>query len=125
MKDLHGQAILEYYNGKKDSTLKIHTSYGDPEEMPVEVFFRDELDFTTLENLSLIECKGSVHGDGDDKTAIWCRTKSCGVSDDRKKKCTLNARPGNSNALKMKSVTGNTWIQRGGKFDPASRRCVR
>lgn len=28
--------------------------------MPVAVFFRDELDFSVLENLALIECKGKV-----------------------------------------------------------------
>ncbi len=60
MKDLHGQAILDYYNGDEDATLILHNSYGEPEEMPVAVFFRDELEFTTLEHLGLIECQGEV-----------------------------------------------------------------
>ncbi len=60
MKDVHGQAILDYYKGEKDCQLTIHTSYGEPEEMSVAVFFRDELDFTTLEHLALIECEGKI-----------------------------------------------------------------
>ena len=60
MKDIHGKAILDYYQGKEESSLILHTSYGESEEMPVEVFFRDELDFKTLEHLALIECSGKV-----------------------------------------------------------------
>ncbi|MFK7953902.1 MAG: class I SAM-dependent methyltransferase [Ekhidna sp.] len=60
MKDLHGKAILDYYQGDENASLLIHNNYDEPEEMPAEVFFRDELDFTTLENLALIECKGKV-----------------------------------------------------------------
>lgn len=60
MKDLHGKAIIDYYEGNEAAKLVIHTSYDQPEEMPVEVFFRDALDFTTLENLALIECQGKV-----------------------------------------------------------------
>jgi len=59
-KDLHGKAILDYYHGNQDATLLIHTSYGEPEEMPVEVFFREEPDFSVLENVALLECQGKV-----------------------------------------------------------------
>ena len=60
MKDLHGKAILDYYKGNDEATLILHNSYGDPDEMPVEVFFREEEDLTTLEHLALIESKGRV-----------------------------------------------------------------
>lgn len=62
MKDIHGQAILDYHSGKSDTTLLIHTNYDPdhPEEMPVEAFFRDEMDLTVLENLALIECTGKI-----------------------------------------------------------------
>jgi 2-polyprenyl-3-methyl-5-hydroxy-6-metoxy-1,4-benzoquinol methylase len=59
-KDLHGKAILDYYEGKKEHLLWLHNSYGEPEEMPVEVFFRDAMDFSVLENLALIACRGSI-----------------------------------------------------------------
>jgi len=60
MKDIHGQAILDFYIGEKNRHLLLHNSYGDPEDMPVEVFFRDELDFSTLEHLALIESTGKI-----------------------------------------------------------------
>jgi cyclopropane fatty-acyl-phospholipid synthase-like methyltransferase len=59
LKDLHGQAILDFYKGENHSLL-LHNSYGDPEEMPVEVFFRDDLDFTVIEHLALVECEGRI-----------------------------------------------------------------
>jgi cyclopropane fatty-acyl-phospholipid synthase-like methyltransferase len=60
MKDIHGQAILDYYKGDLEASLLIHNNYDEPEEMPVEVFFREEMDFSVIENLALIECKGKV-----------------------------------------------------------------
>lgn len=60
MKDIQGKAILDYYKGNESATLLIHNNYDDPEEMPVEVFFRESEDLSTLEHLALIECEGSV-----------------------------------------------------------------
>ncbi len=60
MKDIHGQAVIDYFEGNEEATLLLHNSYGDPEEIPAEVFFRTELDFTTLEHLALITCQGKV-----------------------------------------------------------------
>lgn len=60
MKDIHGKAILEYYKGNEDEILMVNNSYGNPEEMPVEIYFRDEIDFSTIEHLALIECEGRI-----------------------------------------------------------------
>lgn len=60
MTDIHGKAILDYYRGNEEATLIVHNSYGALEEMSAEVFFREEEDFTVLEHLALIECKGKV-----------------------------------------------------------------
>ncbi|MEL7148985.1 MAG: class I SAM-dependent methyltransferase [Bacteroidota bacterium] len=60
MNDIHGGAILDYYKQGSADDLILHNSYGEPEEMPVEVFFRDQLDFSTLEHLALIECEGEI-----------------------------------------------------------------
>ncbi|WP_221409102.1 class I SAM-dependent methyltransferase [Reichenbachiella versicolor] len=59
MKDIHGQAIKDYYRGE-ESPLLLYNSYGEPEEMPVEVFFRDEHDFTYLEHLAISACEGKI-----------------------------------------------------------------
>lgn len=58
--DVQGQAILDHYKGVQKGPLLINNTYGDPEEMPVEVFFREEDDLTTLEHLALIECTGNI-----------------------------------------------------------------
>ncbi|MCV9385717.1 methyltransferase domain-containing protein [Reichenbachiella ulvae] len=60
MKDLHGQAILDYYKKEDASPLLLHNSYGETEEMPVEVFFREHEDFTELENTAIGACYGSI-----------------------------------------------------------------
>ena len=60
MKDIHGKAIWDYYNGDLDATLLVHNNYGEPEEMPVEVFFREEEDLTDLEVHALSQCTGSI-----------------------------------------------------------------
>jgi cyclopropane fatty-acyl-phospholipid synthase-like methyltransferase len=60
LKDVQGQAMLDYYAGKEEIKLLIHTSYGEPEDMPVEVFFRELEDFTKLEKLALKNCKGEI-----------------------------------------------------------------
>ena len=58
--DVHGKALLDLFLGKEEVELILHTSYGPPEEMPVEVFFRDKDDFTKLEKFALRHCRGSV-----------------------------------------------------------------
>lgn len=58
--DVQGRALLDYFLGKEEVPLILHTSYGDPEEMPTEVFFREEEDFTKLERFALRHCKGKV-----------------------------------------------------------------
>lgn len=60
MKDIHGKAILDYYKGNEDEILMVNNSYGASEEMPVEIYFRDEIDFSTIEHLALIECEGRI-----------------------------------------------------------------
>lgn len=60
LKDIHGRAIRDYYQKKAPARLTLHTSYGQSEEMPVAVFFREEEDLSVLENLALIECQGKI-----------------------------------------------------------------
>lgn len=55
-----GQALTDYYEHDEAPDLVLHNSYGDPEEMPVEVFFRELEDFTELELSALGLCEGKV-----------------------------------------------------------------
>lgn len=58
--DIYGQALNDFYNNSLQETLWINTSYGDPEEMPVEVFFRSMDEMPDLEIVALEACRGSV-----------------------------------------------------------------
>jgi precorrin-6B methylase 2 len=58
-KDILGQALVDFYNGE-EFPLLVNNKYGDPEEMPVEVFFREKEDLTDLEKAAILHCKGST-----------------------------------------------------------------
>jgi len=58
--DIYGLAIRDYYQNKFTPPLLLNNSYGEPEKMPIEVFFREDEDLSTLEHLALIECRGKV-----------------------------------------------------------------
>jgi len=58
--DIYGEAVKDYYQNQFKAPLFLHNSYGEPEEMPVEVFFREEMDLSTIDHLALIECSGKI-----------------------------------------------------------------
>ncbi|MES2417781.1 MAG: methyltransferase domain-containing protein [Bacteroidota bacterium] len=58
--DVFGLALSDYYKNGKTEILWLHNSYGEPEEMPVDVFFRMEAEMPDLELTALSLCKGKV-----------------------------------------------------------------
>lgn len=61
MRDIYGEALVDFYTlGELREPLLLHSSYGDIDEMPIEVFFRDEDDFPELEHVALALCDGHV-----------------------------------------------------------------
>jgi len=60
--DAYGAALRDFHAlGALEEPLLLHGSYGgDVEEMPVEVFFREEADFPELEHIALALCDGRV-----------------------------------------------------------------
>lgn len=59
--DPYGEALLAaYHQSSIRPPLYLHTSYGDKDEMPVDVFFRTEEDFSELESIALALCDGHV-----------------------------------------------------------------
>ncbi len=61
IRDVYGEALYDYHQlGKLSEPLLLHSSYGDIEEMPVDVFFRDEEDIPELEYIALSLCDGKV-----------------------------------------------------------------
>lgn len=60
-RDVYGEALYDFQvlQELKDPLL-LHSSYGDIEEMPVDIFFRDETEFPELEHIALALCDGYV-----------------------------------------------------------------
>ncbi len=60
-RDVYGEALYDFHAlGTLKEPLLLHSSYGDIEEMPIEVFFREEEDFPELEHIALALCDGHV-----------------------------------------------------------------
>lgn len=60
MIDIHGQAILDYQNGDRESKLYINNKYGETEEMPLDVYFRTPDSFTEIEKTAISLCSGKI-----------------------------------------------------------------
>lgn len=58
--DVYGLALKDYFEGKYEQPLWLRNSYGEPEEMPVEVFFRTKEEMPEIELLALDECRGKI-----------------------------------------------------------------
>ncbi len=58
--DLWGQALLDYHRGIRQYPLILQTSYGSPEPVPLEEFYRSDLSFNKLEIYALELCKGDI-----------------------------------------------------------------
>ncbi len=82
-RDVYGEALIEFHqNGELKNPLLLHSTYGDIEEMPVEVFFRDEEDFPELEFIALSLCDGKVLdvGAGVGSHALFLQNKDFDVT---------------------------------------------
>jgi SAM-dependent methyltransferase len=60
MKDILGQAIHDHYHQLASHKLWINNQYGPKEEMPIDIYFRDEDDMPDIEWLAMNECRGTV-----------------------------------------------------------------
>lgn len=60
-RDVYGEALHEFHvNNELSSPLLLYSTYGDIEEMPIEVFYRTEDDLPELEFIALSLCDGKV-----------------------------------------------------------------
>ncbi len=60
MTDVIGQAIYDYHFRLSPGKLLIHNELGKPDEMPVEIYFREEKDMPEMEIMALELCQGKV-----------------------------------------------------------------
>ena len=59
--DILGAALQDHFEKGTADTLWVHNSYGEDEEMPVDLFFRDEKEMPELE-LKALELPGLWNG---------------------------------------------------------------
>lgn len=58
--DIFGIALADFYKNGEASTLWLNNSYDEPEEMPIDIFFRGKDEMPELELRALQLCKGRV-----------------------------------------------------------------
>ena len=58
--ELFGEALLDFYNGKKNAEITLIRDDGLEWNVPIAYFFRSPKDFSNLENEALRLCKGKV-----------------------------------------------------------------
>lgn len=58
--DVFGKALLDFYTKGKADVLWLHNSYGEPEEMPIDIFFRTPEEMPDLEIMALEHCRGEI-----------------------------------------------------------------
>lgn len=102
--DVYGAALLDFYKTGQTEPLLLHNSYGEDEEMPMDLFFREEEDFPELEFIALSLCDGTVldvgagvgshclylQNRGFDVTALEISTIACEIMKDRGVKQVVN-----------------------------------
>ncbi|TDS16180.1 class I SAM-dependent methyltransferase [Sphingobacterium paludis] len=81
-RDVYGEALYDFHKlNMLQEPLLLHSSYGDIEEMPIEVFFREQEDFPELEHIALALCDGHVLdvGAGVGSHALFLQNKGFNV----------------------------------------------
>jgi len=58
--DVFGTALLNYYHSDAPEILWLHNKFSAPEEMPIDLFFRDETEMPDMEIQAMRLCKGKV-----------------------------------------------------------------
>jgi hypothetical protein len=102
--DIYGKALVDQFLGNRKSKLWLYNSYGHPEDMPVDIFFRPEADMPEMEIIALDLCRGKtldigagvgshaliLQSKGIDVTALEISTKACEIMKHRGVKKVIN-----------------------------------
>ena len=109
------ESLMDYVECNNGNPLILHNTYGDPEEMSVEVFFREEEDLSTLEKMALHACTGDILDLGAGAGALSLILQDMGKSVtaiENDSGCTLLMQ-----ALGVKSVLKEDFWQYEGQYD--------
>ena len=82
MIDVIGHAIHDFYYNLSPGKLWIHNKFGKPDEMPIDIYFRDEEDMPDLELEALDLCYGKVLdiGAGAGSHALYLQEKNIDIT---------------------------------------------
>ena len=58
--DIYGSFLKDFYNREPDLEVLLHNHYGEAEQYPIHLFFREEADMPDAETIALNLCKGKV-----------------------------------------------------------------
>ena len=58
--DFLGQAARQYFLTGKNMNLRVNNTYGQPEQYPIDVFFRDYHEMPLIEHIALSQCYGEI-----------------------------------------------------------------
>lgn len=81
MKDLFGNALLDYQSGNYSEDLITSTNISDEDSLPLPYLFRDYIKMPRLEQKALQLSKGSILdvGCGAGNHSLWLQKKGCNV----------------------------------------------
>lgn len=82
MNDVLGEALQDYYLGKRAGKLWVINQYGPKEEMPIAMYFRAYNDMPALEQKALRLCKGKILdiGAGAGSHALWLQQQNHAIT---------------------------------------------
>ena len=114
--DVFGEALKDQFIKPPADILWVHNSYDEPEEMPVEIYFRNEAEMPELELEALKQCKGKVLdvGAGVGSHALVLQKRGFDVTG-------MDISPAAVTIMKQrglkKAVEGNILEYKGGKYN--------
>lgn len=114
--DVFGEALKDQFIKPPADILWVHNSYDEPEEMPVEIYFRNEAEMPELELEALKQCKGKVLdvGAGVGSHALVLQKRGFDVTG-------MDISPAAVTIMKQrglkKAIEGNILEYKGGKYD--------
>jgi ubiquinone/menaquinone biosynthesis C-methylase UbiE len=102
--DVFGKVLKDHYLGRQKGKLWLHNSYGSPEDMPVDIFYRNKFEISELESIAIDLCKGKtldigagvgshaliLQNKGIDVTAIEISEVACDIMQKRGVKKVVN-----------------------------------
>jgi SAM-dependent methyltransferase len=113
---LYGLALLDFYNGNRDSFVTLHRDDDEKFDLPISIFFNDEHNFSVIEMKALELCVGNVLdvGAGTGRHSLFLQHNGVNT-------CSIDISPEAIEIMQkrgMKNVTCESFFDfNNGKFD--------